>query len=250
MTAAGWQVEAEGRLIRRPGDFRISITSGVDWFDLDATCDFDGVQASLPKLLQALRQGQNYVELGDGSHGMLPADWLARYAPLAELGEAKGDHLRFVPTQAALLDALLAAQESQNVVVDEAFTRLRERIHSFQGVQPKHEPANFGGVLRHYQREGLGWLHFLQDFNFGGCLADDMGLGKTVQVLALLEERRGLSPLRRPNDRSAEKEQLRETALSKPIHRPLNSPHSSSYRAAWSSTGSKRPADSLRYCGC
>ncbi len=41
-----------------------------------------------------------------------------------------------------------------------------------------------------YQMEGLGWLEFLQKFNFGGCLADDMGLGKTVQVLALLHRRR------------------------------------------------------------
>ncbi len=46
------------------------------------------------------------------------------------------------------------------------------------------------GTLRGYQQEGLGWLNFLREFRFGGCLADDMGLGKTVQVLALLESRR------------------------------------------------------------
>jgi len=44
--------------------------------------------------------------------------------------------------------------------------------------------------LRPYQRDGLGWLAFLERFGFGGCLADDMGLGKTVQVLAMLEQRR------------------------------------------------------------
>ena len=46
--------------------------------------------------------------------------------------------------------------------------------------------------MRGYQREGLGWLQFLQSFGFGGCLADDMGVGKTAQVLALLETRRAL----------------------------------------------------------
>src|SRR5207248_645671 len=46
--------------------------------------------------------------------------------------------------------------------------------------------------LRGYQRDGLGWLHFLHKFGLGGCLADDMGLGKTIQVLALLEARRVL----------------------------------------------------------
>src|ERR1051325_5634912 len=42
-----------------------------------------------------------------------------------------------------------------------------------------------------YQQEGLGWFSFLRELGFGGCLADDMGLGKTVQVLALLDQRRG-----------------------------------------------------------
>src|SRR5690606_11502482 len=32
----------------------------------------------------------------------------------------------------------------------------------------------------------LNWLNFLDEFNFGGCLADDMGLGKTIQILAFL----------------------------------------------------------------
>jgi SNF2 family DNA or RNA helicase len=48
--------------------------------------------------------------------------------------------------------------------------------------------ANFCGILRNYQREGLGWLSFLKQFGFGGCLADDMGLGKTIQVLAFLQK--------------------------------------------------------------
>ena len=52
----------------------------------------------------------------------------------------------------------------------------------------------FQGELRAYQREGLGWLRFLERFGFGGCLADDMGLGKTVQVLAALAGRRAASP--------------------------------------------------------
>jgi SNF2 family DNA or RNA helicase len=30
-------------------------------------------------------------------------------------------------------------------------------------------------------------LQFLNQYNFGGCLADDMGLGQTVQTLAMLQ---------------------------------------------------------------
>jgi SNF2 family DNA or RNA helicase len=64
----------------------------------------------------------------------------------------------------------------------------------FAGIEPADAPPGFVGQLRPYQREGLGWMKFLRDFRFGGCLADDMGLGKTVQVLALLEERRASEP--------------------------------------------------------
>ena len=74
--------------------------------------------------------------------------------------------------------------------MDEVFARLREQMRRFQGIQAAPQPAGFVGQLRGYQREGLGWMEFLREFGFGGCLADDMGVGKTAQVLALLETRR------------------------------------------------------------
>ena len=52
------------------------------------------------------------------------------------------------------------------------------------------QPEGFVGQLRDYQCEGMGWMEFLREFGFGGCLADDMGVGKTAQVLATLEARR------------------------------------------------------------
>jgi SNF2 family DNA or RNA helicase len=181
-------VEAEGHRIRHPGTTHVSLASGVDWFELDGHVDYDGERVGLPKLLEALRQGEDFVTLDDGSRGMLPSEWLARYAPLAAMGEAEGDKLRFKPTQALLLDAWLSAQPE--VDIDAAFERVRERLRSSEGVQPHAEPAGFTGTLRPYQRDGFGWLLFLEEFGFGGCLADDMGLGKTIQLLAMIVERR------------------------------------------------------------
>lgn len=189
LLAGGWKVQAEGKWIRQSGSFEVQVTSGVDWFDLAVACEFDGVRAGLPELLAAVERGQNYVDLGDGSRGMLPADWLEKYGPLAKFGRVEGEALRFLPSQAMILDALLSAQPQ--VQLDEKFLKVRDKLRSFAGVQPAQEPKTFQGELRPYQREGLGWLRFLQDFQFGGCLADDMGLGKTVQVLAQLESRRG-----------------------------------------------------------
>lgn len=39
------------------------------------------------------------------------------------------------------------------------------------------------------KKDGI-WLHFLHDYEFGGCLADDMGLGKTIQALAFFQSLR------------------------------------------------------------
>src|SRR5687768_231313 len=167
----------------------MELTSGIDWFELHGGVDFGGGKVvKLPELLAALRRGDKTVTLDDGTHGILPENWLKKYGMLAGFGTAEGEVLKFGKNQVGLLDALLAAQPQ--VRVDAVFERAREALRRFEGVQPADPPPTFTGVLRPYQRDGLGWIHFLSRFGFGGCLADDMGLGKTVQVLALLEERR------------------------------------------------------------
>ena len=146
------------------------------------------VELLLPELLKAVDRGDQLVPLGDGSFGILPEDFLEKYGLLARLGRAQGDHVRFTASQAGLLDVLLAARPE--IPVDEIFTRAREELRRFDGIQAAAQPENFVGQLRGYQCEGLAWMYFLQRVGFGGCLADDMGVGKTAQVLALLEERR------------------------------------------------------------
>ena len=185
----GWHVEAEGRVYRHPGDFRIEVSSGVDWFELHGAVEFGDLTAPLPAVLAAVRRGESLVRLGDGTYGIVPEAWLAKYGLLAGLGRPENGHLRFARSQIGVLDALLASQPQ--ATWDEAFERARDQLRRFSRIAPAGSPPGFGGVLRGYQREGLGWLQFLQQFGFGGCLADDMGLGKTVQVLALLASRCG-----------------------------------------------------------
>ncbi len=188
LVEAGWHVEAEGKYFRRPGEFHIEVSSGVDWFELHGDVQYGEEKVHLPALLQALRSGENMVRLGDGSYGLLPEEWLRRIGPLAGMGTADGTHVVFRQTQVGVLDALLAAQPEARC--DETFNRVRKELCRFEGVKAAGQPAGFNGHLRDYQREGLGWMLFLQRYSFGGCLADDMGVGKTAQVLALLETRR------------------------------------------------------------
>jgi len=188
LVLAGWRVEAEGKLIRPAGEFKLALSTGIDWFDLDGGIDYGVQSVNLPDLLSAARRGETMIELGDGSMGMLPEEWLKKYGMLADLGTAENGALRFNASQAGVLDALLANQPE--IQVDAAFQKVREHLRQFEGVIALDSPPGFHGELRPYQREGLGWLDYLQRFGFGGILADDMGLGKTIQVLALLQRRR------------------------------------------------------------
>jgi superfamily II DNA or RNA helicase len=186
----GWRLEAEGKAFRRAAHFEADLSTGIDWFDLNGAMDFEGQLVGLPALLAALARNERTVILPDGSIGLIPEDFIEKYGMLSGLGTVEGNALRFQRSQASLLDALLAAQPE--VRADQAFADYRARIGRFEGITAAEQPEGFTGALRDYQREGLAWLRFLEEFSMGGCLADDMGVGKTAQVLALLETRREL----------------------------------------------------------
>jgi superfamily II DNA or RNA helicase len=188
LTARGWRVTMDGLALREAGTYELELVEAIDWFELRGAVDFGGVSARLPELLGALHRGERRVALADGSLGIIPDALFDRLAGLAALATRGDESLRYRKAQAGILDAMLAALPE--VRVDEAFARIREQLHRFHGIEPADAPPQFTGTLRPYQREGLGWLHFLRQFGFGGCLADDMGLGKTVQALALLASRR------------------------------------------------------------
>jgi superfamily II DNA or RNA helicase len=189
----GWVVEAEGKLYRAATDFRVSVASGIDWFDLTGSVQFGDQVVPLPRLLSAARKGEHLIKLADGTFGVLPEEWLARYGVIVQSGQTVKDEsgkeaIRFSRAQAGMLDVLLESQPHASV--DATFQHLRSQLREFGGVTALEPPPEFHGQLRPYQREGLGWFEFLRQFSFGGCLADDMGLGKTIQVLALLASRR------------------------------------------------------------
>jgi superfamily II DNA or RNA helicase len=183
LTAEKWQLEIDSSPVRVTDDFDVEISSGIDWFELEVHASFGEVRLALPELLAAAEAKRSLLRLSDGSFGIVPASWTEALTPVVELGKVHGESVRFRPSQALLVDALL---RSNARTADVAFNDLRTRLSS-AAPEPKQEPATLATTLRPYQRAGLGWLEFLRTTGLGGCLADDMGLGKTVQTLALLE---------------------------------------------------------------
>jgi superfamily II DNA or RNA helicase len=185
---AGFEVRVDGASLRVASGSLAKVKTAVDWFEVEGGVLFDDVEVPIAEALAALARGESTVLLPNGQFGLLPDEALAPWRQLVEFAERQQGTLRVRRSQAALLDALLAARGDTAFAADQGFTRLRDRLRDFRGVGARAAPAGFQGTLRPYQQQGLGWLWFLRELGLGGCLADDMGLGKTVQVLALLQE--------------------------------------------------------------
>ena len=180
----GWEVVAHAKNVRLAKDFNISVTSGIDWFDVNAEFNFDGFTESLPQLIAAIKSGQRLVQLGDGTFGMLPESWLKKFGPIAEMGLATESGFRLNKVQALFLSASL--EENDKFKADRKFNSLKTILDDFKDAKAADPGSAFKGRLRAYQKHGLSWLLTIAKHEIGGILADDMGLGKTIQVLALL----------------------------------------------------------------
>ena len=108
-------------------------TSGVDWFDLEGTWEFDGCRQAAecsPRFAAARRTFKS----GDGSRGLLPQEWLRTPAALAEHGRGGGRLRSFSPFASLVLDVLLAVQKE--VSVDRAVRPRPQQTSILQGISP------------------------------------------------------------------------------------------------------------------
>ncbi len=192
LTSAGFEIygdkESLGKVSPHTPTISLNITSGIDWFDLEAHVTYGDQQVPLLEVRKALKRGDRYIKLADGSVGQIPENWLERYKHLFDLGQESDGSLRLTDMQLSLVDELMADSATQDITPE--FHRKRERLKTLEGVKPVDLPQGFIGELRPYQKAGVDWLHFLREYGFGGILADDMGLGKTIQVLVFLQSLR------------------------------------------------------------
>jgi hypothetical protein len=169
----------------------VQVLSGINWFNTTIKVGFGKRKASLKHLHKAIRNKTKFVQLDDGTLGILPDEWIKQFAGYFSAGEVLDDDtlriskMNFTSVNELYEDKMLDEEVRRELKV------YKEKLNSFDTIQDVKIPADFNGTLRHYQQQGLNWLNFLDEFNFGGCLADDMGLGKTVQIIAFILSQRG-----------------------------------------------------------
>jgi len=163
----------------------IHVISGINWFDTTASVVFGKQKVTLKHLHKAVKNKNKYVTLDDGTLGILPKEWMEKFAQFFDAGEIVEETIRTPKINFASISEIYDAEVLAQDVKDQvAF--YKSRFYDFQSIEKVEVPADLNASLREYQKEGLNWLNFLDDFGFGGCLADDMGLGKTLQIIAFI----------------------------------------------------------------
>jgi non-specific serine/threonine protein kinase len=73
---------------------KIFINSNTDWFDARIDIVLGDQQVSVAEVKRALANKQQFVQLGDGTLGILPEEWLKKYSLLFRVGEGKTNQLK------------------------------------------------------------------------------------------------------------------------------------------------------------
>ena len=163
---------------------QIHLSSGLDWFDAKVELSFGEQRIGIAEIKKALSNRQSFVQLNDGSLGILPDEWINKYALLFKVGHGKENKLRLSRFHLSVIDDLYEKRDEKELSfeLDEKYQRLR----NFKSIPDADVPKELADKLRPYQVSGLNWLNYLNLVGWGGILADDMGLGKTVQALSML----------------------------------------------------------------
>lgn len=189
ITVLGFNQLKGNRINPHKAKINIVVNSGLNWFDTSFEIKFGSQKVSLKHLHRSIRNKDKFVKLGDGTLGLLPEEWIEKFNTFFDAGEVVEDSLRTPKSNFSGI-AELYDQEVLSKGVKMELANYRAKLKSFRSIAHTDVPEGLQTDLRDYQKEGLNWLNFLDDFGFGGCLADDMGLGKTVQIIAFILSQR------------------------------------------------------------
>lgn len=172
----------------------LSIKSGHDWFDCKIAIKFGDESIPLRSVQKVILSDKNHIVLASGKYGILPEEWMRKYSYLFKFGNVmRINHLQVSKVYFNFFNEDLYPNIKDKNLVEEIKYKKRE-LAKFNRIEETEVPEHLKNILRNYQYTGVSWLHFLDKFNWGGCLADDMGLGKTLQVLTFLKNLKKAHP--------------------------------------------------------
>ncbi|PQA58213.1 DEAD/DEAH box helicase [Siphonobacter curvatus] len=163
---------------------QLSIHENRDWFDIFAVVRFGEYEIPFLQLKQLILDKKREFTLPNGEVAVIPESWFSQYSELFAFANDHDDedHLILHKHHISLVQELQEESLAATII-----NRKLEKLRDFEEIEAYPLPQGLNGTLRPYQKAGYDWLRFLNQYQFGGCLADDMGLGKTLQTLSLLQ---------------------------------------------------------------
>ncbi|WP_262151880.1 DEAD/DEAH box helicase [Chryseobacterium foetidum] len=181
----GFNELKKNRLNANKAVISIAVLSGINWFNTEITAKFGNQKASLKQLHKSIKNKSKFVQLDDGTNGILPEEWIKKLNRYFDAGEIYDELVRIPKSNFLDIKNLFEMDVLSKEVAAEV--DFYDRALSENKNIPETEvPSALNATLRDYQKQGLDWLNYLDVFSFGACLADDMGLGKTVQIIAFI----------------------------------------------------------------
>lgn len=172
-----------------PNKPNLEIKTGarIDWFDLTIKVTYGDLVVPLQELRKAIINKQQYILLSDGSMGMLPEEWIEKYALLMNMAQVKDGQLRVSKFNWTIIEELNEQMNDAAFLASLSEKRKRLEIINLEKAAEYQLPKKINATLRNYQQAGFQWMCLLDEMGWGGCLADDMGLGKTLQTISFLQ---------------------------------------------------------------
>ena len=183
LTELGYTVEAASTAAKNyfigPVSVQVGISEAGDWFDVRGMVRFGEFEVPFSRLRPYILQRRREYRLPNGQVAIIPEEWFTDYLELFAFSEDAGPEMRLRRHHLALVADLQSGE-----LATVRLSRQLEKLRDFAEVADHPLPAGFRGELRPYQKAGYNWLRFVQEYQFGGCLADDMGLGKAQPLTA------------------------------------------------------------------
>ncbi len=82
ITILGFNGIKKNRLNQHTAKVNVQVSSGLNWFNAAPVVTFGKQKASLKQLYKTVKNRAKYVQLDDGTLGILPAAWLEKVCPL------------------------------------------------------------------------------------------------------------------------------------------------------------------------
>lgn len=173
-----------------------SASSGpIDWFDCHVSLLQNNANVPLSLLFKNMRsESDRWIKLDSGAFARVPGGGLKQLGTTLGILDPNfrlSNTIRTEVSTAQAISFVRSDDEQLRIDLDRELQKIASRLESFENIEIIEPSKKFEGKLRPYQRDGLSWLVFLNDYGLDGILADEMGLGKTVQTLALLSYLRG-----------------------------------------------------------